>query len=129
MHTHLAEARAAAHALRGEWLAAVREGLITPEDVIARSQEPELRALRTIRLSTLLAAAGLSSAQAGRLLTTLTAVTGTPATTRNRLTVAWLTDQRSGGRRLITYANLRRPMETPWPGFPYTPKPTPRSTP
>lgn len=119
----LTEARAAAQAMRGEWLAAVREGFTTPAEVIAKAADPGFEPLRAIRLTSLLTAQqGCGEVSAGRIVRILLAVVGVDMKP-NRVTVSWLIDRRACGRRLVAFANVvLKDSGPPWEGFPSTPR-------
>lgn len=121
----LLQAQAQAHELRGSHLESVRSGFLTPEEIIELATQPGYEALRKIRLAKLLTAVqGYGEVTASKLLKELVHASKATDVHHGTTTVAWLIDRRACGRRLVIWANLRRPHQSPWPGFPYTPKPT-----
>ena len=120
----LAEARAAANGLRGDWIIAVREGISTPQELIAQAAITGFEALRAITLKRLMTSLpDWGEKRANRLTEQLVTICG-GTVPPGRLTVGWLIDKRAAGRRLIAFANLTRPAGLPWPGFPFAPKPS-----
>jgi hypothetical protein len=135
-YTPISTARRAGDAARrhrAEHLLAVADGSLTPLEVIERAAAYGHRALRRITLRRLLTAQpGVGEATADRMLTRmLTCLRGGAPTRTDRdsmvkLTIAWLLDTRTGGRRWAAFTDaLRRTRQVnaPWPGFPYAPPP------
>lgn len=118
-------AQAEAREMRGVHLTSIREGFLAPEEVIDLACRDGYEPLRKIKLMNLLMAMqGFGEVSASRLLNNLISASGQTSVCPSETTVAWLIDRRACGRRLVIWANLRRPHESPWPGFPFTPKTT-----
>lgn len=117
----------AANALRGRWLEELRSGAVKVGDLLTAAQGPDGAPLRRIRLTKLLAAVyGTGhAAQEERLERFLRVAAISPMPSpdeRSRLDVAWLTDPRTGGTRLWSFADTISHDRSPaWAGFPFTP--------
>lgn len=120
---HLVQARLAADSVRGEYLTLVAQGLMPPAEVIWWATQPGKDPLRALTVKRLMSAIpGNGERTVTRFTRELADIAGS-STPPSRLTIAWLVDRRAGGRRLIAFANLIAEHRTPWPGFPYAPKP------
>lgn len=115
-------ARAAADAIRGETLAALEAGRTTTAEIIQSACLPDGAPLRRITLVRLFTGSGLHSRRFVReALRRAHTFLGekTPGNV-DRLTVMWLVDGRTDGRRIRAVSDaLDRKDTAPWPGFPY----------
>lgn len=120
-------AAARARRYRAEWLLAVAEGFTSPLDLVSHAATNQGRPLRRIRLSELVGTqpgwgAGRVRKTMGGLLHQL-AVHGQSQSPTTRLTVGWILDPRSNGRRFDSLIHALTPRQTPWTGFPFEPQP------
>lgn len=123
MAQELLRARLNADRVRGEYLSLVATGLMTPADVIWWATQPGKEPLRALTIKRLLGVIpGNGEQTVLRFVRDLGNITKS-TTSPSRLNIAWLTDRRAGGRRLVAFASLSAPHGIPWPGFPYAPKP------
>lgn len=119
------EAKRTANAERAAALTEIALDMSKPTDIIQRACHPEHRALLRITLVRLLSAEkGTSRDAARRHVTHLHDLIGVTAPDRkdiDKLTISWLVDSRSGGRRMLAFADSIDPKnQAPWPGFPYS---------
>ena len=120
------EAKKRAARMRAEWILSLHEGYISTTDLITAAcvdgNQPLLRlALRQILINQ----PGWGEVRTNRTLSALRGLLGLNATDTRRLTIAWLVDARTGGRRVQAWADcLDSKSNSPWPGFPYAPAPT-----
>ena len=124
-NAHAAAARARRY--RAEWLVAVAQDLVTPLEMVAHAATAEGRALRKVRLVELLGTqpdAGSTTVRKtiGGVLHQLS-VHGHRQPPVNRLTIGWVLDPRSNGRRFDALVHALEPRTAPWPGFPFEPRP------
>lgn len=115
----MAAQRSALHAarlLRGDYLVAVAEGLILPEDLIRAAGLPNHQALRVVSLKDLFSSPPKPGVRWPVLRTRLLAALSLdPATPDAKLTVGWLLDPRAGGRRWYALRDATRPRDdVPW---------------
>lgn len=122
-------ARAAARHLRASALVHIAEGRRTVHDIIQLAATENGRPLLRITVNQLLLAQpGVGDESVRRVLNHITNVTGAADVPIRRITVAWLLDARAGGRRFMAFCDaLGDNTQTPWPGFPFTPRPARRS--
>lgn len=121
----LTQARRKADRTRNEWLVSIDAGVVTVPDLLRAATTESGRALRKLGLRQVLESQpGFSRAQAERVLDHTRTLLG--AEPDLRLTVAWLIDPRTGGRRLQAWADALQQRDLPWTGFPYAPKPNGR---
>lgn len=130
--SHARSAAREANRVRAEYLLAVADGTLTPLEVAEVSCQYEYRALRRITLMRLLTAQrGVGKAHATVILAEMMAcLKGTRLTDKDRsdlpdLTLAWLIDSRSAGRRWAAFNDAltrTRTPDAPWPGFPFSPR-------
>lgn len=119
----LLNARLHADKVRGEYLALISGGLLSPADVIWWAAQPGKKPLRALTVKRIISAIpGNGEQTVRRFVRELAQICGTTSAP-SRLTVGWLLDRRAGGRRLIAFACLIKPHGVPWPGFPHAPKP------
>jgi len=118
-------ARAAARHVRAAALIHVAEGRTGVHDVIRLACTPNGRPLLRITVKQLLLAQpGVGDETVSRAIRHLLAVTGAGDTPVRRITLAWMLDARAGGRRFMAFCDaLGDNSTTPWPGFPFTPRP------
>lgn len=108
-------ALAAANRQRSEALAHIVFGVATVDDVIASAASN--RAMWKLKLHQVLGAqADWQPRHVERLLNRLVHITGGNP---SRITLGWLLDGRTQGRRFQAWQDVRRSRETPWVGFPY----------
>lgn len=114
------QALARARLLRGEYLVALASDLITAHDVVQAAMTDEGKPLRRISLRQLhLSSPGWGERRTKRLLSALSERLGASEKTQD-MTIAWLIDPRSGGRRYLAWLDAQQPKaHAPWPGFPY----------
>ena len=95
-------------------------------DVINLACTPNGRPLLRITVKQLLLAQpGVGDESVRRVIDKVIAVTGAHDVPVRRITLAWLLDTRAGGRRFMAFCDaLGDNAATPWPGFPFTPRPT-----
>lgn len=117
-------ARAEANAERGRALASLRAGTSDVTGILRRACLPEGKALRRIPLVRLLSGQdGWTKRRARATVRSVLTVlqdrsTGYDAV--DQLTIMWLIDARTGGRRMRALADALDPKEMPpWMGFPY----------
>lgn len=109
--------------MRSEWLASIHVGVISVPDLIQAATEESGAPLRRISLrQLLLTQPGWSEAKVRAALDRITHLLDLKESTR-RLTVAWLVDARTGGKRLRAWADVMQERVLPWTGFPYAPNP------
>lgn len=114
------DARRDADATRAEWLSGVAAGVLTMSDVI--SDAATIPALRRITLRSLLSAQpGVGRVATERVLSRLRSTLDVD----QRLTIDWLIDPRSEGKRLLAWIDTTTPRDhAPWSGYPLAPPPT-----
>lgn len=120
-----------ARTYRGEWLVGLAEGVVSPLDLFLAAMAPGGGPLRRLRLVTVLSAQpGWGTTRTHTTLERFHAQAGRPRDGRPA-TVGWLIDRRSQGRRLARWVGTTETMRDtpPWPGFPWTPAPTPSTDP
>lgn len=113
------DARRDADATRAEWLSGVAAGVLMTSDVI--SDAATISALRRITLRSLLSAQpGVGRVATERVLARVRSTTGAD----QRLTIGWLIDPRSEGKRLLAWIDAMTPRDhAPWVGYPLAPPP------
>lgn len=117
--------RSQANILRAEWLLGIASDYLTVLDLLTQATSAAGRPLRRISLFQLLTAqAGCGpatvTATLERLRANLRCTTENPA-----MTVGWLLDNRTGGRRLRALtAALLASEQQPWLNWPFTAAPT-----
>lgn len=120
------QARAAARRYRAEWLVAVNQELVTPLDVVTQAAEDEGRPLRRLSVRQLLAAQpGWGEARVSAAIARLRSVLAEQTRAQGELSVGWLIDNRSNGRRFLGWLDaVHVARDTPpWAGFPFTAQP------
>lgn len=135
----LVEDRRRANAARGELITLVSDGTLTPwEALTSVGEDPDATALRKVSLEQILMARpGASSASSTRVVEQVMRTLSLPSgSMRVRdVTIGYVLDSRSAGRRLLAVldAFLSHGVITDaaevsaWPGFPYSPPPSPLS--
>lgn len=118
-------ARAAARHVRASALIRVAEGRASVHDVIQMACTERGKSLLRITVKQLLLAQpGVGDETVARVIRHITDVTDTADVPARRITLAWLLDSRAGGRRFMAFCDaLGDNTATPWPGFPFTPRP------
>ena len=118
-------ARAAAQEIRSEWLTAVTIGVLTIHDLVEHAATPSGKALRRVTLRRLLLASpDFTIKQTDHILQHVNDVLGLAGDDRKKpRTIQWLLDDRTGGRRVITWTDATAARELPWLGWPATPRP------
>lgn len=117
-------ARTSARRYRAEWLIALTEGLINPFELFEQAATEEGKPLRKLSLrQVLLSQPGWGKSKTYPRLEMLRDTL--KASNAEKLTVGWLIDPRSGGRRFLTFLDIFTATKTepPWPGFPFAPAP------
>ena len=119
-------ARAIANQMRAAELIAVAESRQTIHDVITHAATQQGRPLLRITLrQLLLAQPGWGEQRTTATLKKLASPIGQAAPPLRKLTIAWLLDQRSGGRRFMAFCDtFSAKSAAPWPGFPFAPRGT-----
>lgn len=114
------EALSAARRTRAEYLIALTEGLIDISDLLAFAVTEDGAPLRRISLrQLLLSQPGWGERRTARVLSALSDRLGTAERPKD-MTIAWLIDPRSGGRRYLAWLDVRQAKSSaPWPGFPF----------
>ncbi len=111
--------RSQANNLRAEWLIGLATDLLTVLDLLAHATTPDGRPLRRISLLQLLTAqVGCGQVRAMATLHQLRALLrcSTPYTA---MTIGWLLDNRTSGRRLLAFATaMQGGANCPWAGWP-----------
>lgn len=117
------QALSAARLMRSEYLIALVEGLVTVEDVIEAAMADSGKPLRRISLrQLLLSQPGWGERRTNRLLSVLADRLGAAERPKD-MTVAWLIDPRSGGRRYLAWLDVQQAKNSvPWAGFPFAPR-------
>jgi hypothetical protein len=137
--TDLAVARRRAHTERARWLTAIHRRDVTIVDTVNYATTPDGRPLRKIKLRELLASQPrCSETRAERLLGVLRdRLYLTPTFDLRLMTIGWLLDNRTRGRRFDCFLDVLGPEDPdstdaaaellgartrpqPWAGFPYT---------
>lgn len=113
------DALSAARRLRSEHLVALAEGTVTISDVVDTAITEDGAPLRRISLRQLhLSQAGWGERRTARLLSAIADRLGSTDHPRD-MTVAWLIDPRSGGRRYLIWLDAQQAKDNkPWTGFP-----------
>lgn len=106
---------------RAEYLVAITDGLVTVLDVIEAAAADSGRALRRISLrQLLLSQPGWGERRTNRILSALAARMGANDDPKD-MTIAWLIDPRSGGRRFLAWLDVLGVISgEPRKAFPYT---------
>ena len=115
----------AARRCRAEWLVGVAQGLIDPTQLVQHAAADDGAPLLKVRLrKLLLARPGRNPRDADTVIEALLREHPSRVPTAE-LTVAWLLDNRTQGRRFTTWLAVLHATrnEPPWPGFPFTPAP------
>lgn len=127
--TKMRQAKRTADQIRAMWLWDIHttrasDHPVTMRDLLVEACTPAGRPLGRIRLTRLLqAGTGCSRLSAGRMINQLLATIGGTINDQRDLTVRWLLDPRSGGRRIIALADVLHMRDgVPWPGFPFAPR-------
>ena len=116
----LNKARRNADRFRAEWLILLNEKMMEPADLLREAARPEAKPLMKLSLrQVLLAQQGWGRRKTDAVIDHVSAVSGARID-RRKMTVGWLLDPRSGGRRFAAWLDAFEPKTKPWPGFPYT---------
>lgn len=117
---HANGVRAEAHRYRVEWLDALDNEVSTTADLFEEACTLEGRPLlRTTLRQILLTDHAFSNARVPKILARIQHLVGVEMPVRH-MTVAWLLDPRSGGRRFIAWLDATQEFRSePWSGFPY----------
>ena len=112
-----------ARRLQAEWLHLVSTGELPPMEVIQEACTEDGASLRKLRLYSLLTSqprwGEKKALQVLELMISVLKVKVDP----KEVTVGWLVDSRSGGRRVQALVDALQPREPIWPGFPFASKP------
>lgn len=121
-------ALAAARRYRAQWLLSLAYGATSTLELLRHAATVPGRPLTRLTLRQVLGAVpGVGMTTVRRQLQQLLAECGTGSELPNRVTVGWLLDTRSRGRRLVAWlATVEIDTHQPaaWPGYPYTGAPT-----
>lgn len=113
--------RLEADRLRGEYLLAVHDGLVTRTDVVLAARRNDGKPLRSIPLRRLASEAEHSSTTGRRVAHLMSAVTATldgDGDTKVK-TIKWLVDTRKVGHRIFVWLDAHDvKKQSPSPGFP-----------
>ena len=131
--------RRRANTARGELLQLIADGLLTPwEALVAAATAGENALLRLTLEQIVTAGPGIGQARAHQITTQVVHILGTTQAhaPTGRVTLAYLLDEQARGKRLlavldafISHGLIREESDLPvWAGFPFTPRPTERST-
>lgn len=108
---------------RAEVLIAVSEGLLSLTDVFYDLERENGRYLSAMSLRQLLIEhPNFSVSRANSVMTAIKRNLGTPELSSRKMTLAWLFDPRTGGRRAQAFADavFQGRSAGPWSGFPFT---------
>lgn len=110
---------------RAEWTVSVAEGLLSVNDVLTSvGGSNEGRVLGAISLRQLLLASDEHGPQTrvNQLIERLKEISDSSDPSTRKITLAWLFDPRSQGKRLVAYCDAihSNRQESPWPGFPFS---------
>ena len=115
----------AARRCRAEWLVGVAQGLIDPTQLVQHAATDDGAPLLKVRLrKLLLSRPGHTPRDADTVIEAL--LRQQPSRVPpGELTVAWLLDNRTQGRRFAAWLAVLHGTrkQPPWPGFPFTPPP------
>lgn len=113
-------ARAAAADMRSDWLVSLDAGVSTAVDLFVHACTSEGRPLLRLPLrQVLLSQPKFGQARVTRTLDRIQLVLGVEMPVRS-MTVGWLLDSRSGGRRFMAWLDATQILRSePRPGFPY----------
>lgn len=108
--------------LRSEWLYLLSIGAVQVDDLLRAVEEPKNKALRALTLRQVwMSAPGVNRGRAEGILNHILGVTG-EIVERRKMTVGWLLDPNSGGRRYQAWLDAQQSKKSPpWIGFPFTP--------
>lgn len=122
---HARSALAQARQVRAQALAGLAVGRWAPEDVFDMATTRAEHPLRRLRLTQMLyAVPGIGPRTVTRILHTVAEVAGEPDKPLREMTVSWLLDRRSGGKRYLAWIDtVTARREAPWAGFPCAPNP------
>lgn len=117
-------AREQAARVRGRALVDLHSGALTLPELLAAASEPSGVALQRLRLATVLHASGIPPRRTATAIRHMLALLEEPVGDRTgRITVSWLLDDRSAGRRLLALQDGLAPRSRPWPGYPWRGRP------
>lgn len=116
----LNRARRSASLFRAEWLMLIHGELVTPGDLLQESSRTESASLLKLSLrQVLLAQPGWGRVRTDAMTSHIMSVTGVSVEQR-KLTIGWVLDPRSGGRRFAAWLDAIATKDAPpWAGFPY----------
>lgn len=108
--------------LRAEWLHLLSNEIVKVDDLLRAVEEPRYKALRAITLRQLwLNTPKVNRGRAEGILNHILGVTG-ETVERRKMTIGWLLDPNSGGRRYQAWLDAQQSKKAPpWIGFPFTP--------
>jgi len=114
----LNDARRVASRARAEWLVGLESGFVTIADVLQYSTSENGAPVQKLKLGSMLTAAhGAARARAAVKHILAVLEVDVPA---SEVTVGWLMDSRTGGRRLMALSDALNPKDAPpVPGFPF----------
>lgn len=126
------KARTEAREIRALALLRVRNGDMTPLDVLDAAATEVGRPLMKLSIYQLLIAQeGWGDKKAKEAIRRLFEVLEMKPSDPTSLKVGWVLDPRSGGRRFLAWVDVieirSRKIQPPWTGFPFTPAPSLRN--
>jgi len=109
---------------RTQWLDLLYNGVLDLDAFFDAVTGPEGRVLKVITLRQLMVRGlGWSRTKAEKMLNRMDILLGS-VTDRRKMTVGWLLDPNSGGKRFQVWTEINEQKnQTPWPGFPFTRNP------
>lgn len=112
-----------ARRFQAEWLLLVASAEVSLMEVIDEACTEDGASLRKIRLISLLTSQPRwGEKKALQVLDLMISVLKVDVEPRE-ITIGWLVDSRSGGRRIQAWADALQPKEPVWQGFPFAPRP------
>jgi hypothetical protein len=121
-------ARTEAFEARAEAKISIYQGILTPTDIILEAATEDGHALMNIRLVQLLISQpGWGMKRATEAILRICEVLEITVQKPTTLTVSWLLDQKSGGRRFRAWVDVIEirtgKVQPPWVGYPFAPAP------
>lgn len=103
---------------RGRALLRVANGDASVDDILREATTADQHPYLRLRLRQLMLTVPHASPKTVNRVLTITSELFDDYPVRS-MTVAWLLDRRSHGRRYQVWADAQRDREAPWPGFPF----------
>lgn len=107
------------------YLGRVQSGRASVDDIFEIVRNDRKGPLRRIRLRSLLIHSGIPAARVNAGLAKLNGLVGTPWSKANpeKITLDWVLDQKTGGRRAAALEEAFSEGGMPWSGYPLAPEP------